>query len=79
MGHALPWLNLVHNTLERNSYAESSVDAGSNTHSCTIERYNALEFNKERVKELIDMGCYTQINSSHVLKPKSICRCIQSL
>lgn len=35
-----------------------------------IERYNALEFNKERVKELIDMGCYTQINSSHVLKPK---------
>lgn len=35
-----------------------------------IERYNALEFNKERVKELIDMGCYTQINSAHVLKPK---------
>lgn len=35
-----------------------------------IERYNALEFNKERVKELIDMGCYTQINSSHVLKAK---------
>ena len=37
-----------------------------------IERYNALEFNKERVKELINMGCYTQINSSHVLKPKFI-------
>lgn len=35
-----------------------------------IERYNALEFNEERVKELINMGCYTQINSSHVLKPK---------
>lgn len=35
-----------------------------------IERYNALEFNKDRVKELINMGCYTQINSSHVLKPK---------
>ncbi len=35
-----------------------------------IERYNALEFNKGRVKELIDMGCYTQINSSHVLKAK---------
>ncbi|MGT2910896.1 capsular polysaccharide biosynthesis protein Cps4B [Streptococcus cameli] len=35
-----------------------------------IERYNALEFNKERVKELIDLGCYTQINSSHVLKAK---------
>lgn len=35
-----------------------------------IERYNALEFNKERVQELINMGCYTQINSSHVLKPK---------
>lgn len=35
-----------------------------------IERYNALEENEERVKELIDMGCYTQINSAHVLKPK---------
>lgn len=35
-----------------------------------IERYNALEFKKERVQELIKMGCYTQINSSHVLKPK---------
>lgn len=35
-----------------------------------IERYNALEFNKKRVQELIDMGCYTQINSLHVLKPK---------
>lgn len=35
-----------------------------------IERYNALEFNQECVQELIDMGCYTQINSSHVLKPK---------
>lgn len=35
-----------------------------------IERYNALEFHQERVQELIDMGCYTQINSSHVLKPK---------
>ncbi|TWS94594.1 MULTISPECIES: capsular polysaccharide biosynthesis protein Cps4B [unclassified Streptococcus] len=35
-----------------------------------IERYNALEYDKKRVKELIDMGCYTQVNSSHVLKPK---------
>ncbi|MFS1664286.1 capsular polysaccharide biosynthesis protein Cps4B [Streptococcus sp. zg-JUN1979] len=35
-----------------------------------IERYNALEFKAERVRELIDMGCYTQINSNHVLKPK---------
>lgn len=35
-----------------------------------IERYNALEFKKERVQELINMGCYTQINSSHILKPK---------
>lgn len=35
-----------------------------------IERYNALEFKKERVQELINMGCYTQINSSHVLKAK---------
>lgn len=37
-----------------------------------IERYNALEFNKKRVKEMIDMGCYTQVNSAHVLKPKLI-------
>lgn len=35
-----------------------------------IERYNALEFNKERVKEIINMGCYTQVNSAHVLKAK---------
>lgn len=35
-----------------------------------IERYNALEFNKNRVEELINMGCYTQVNSIHVLKPK---------
>lgn len=35
-----------------------------------IERYDELENNKKRVKELIDMGCYTQINSSSVLKPK---------
>lgn len=35
-----------------------------------IERYNALEFDARRVRELIDMGCYTQINSSHVLKAK---------
>lgn len=35
-----------------------------------IERYNALEFDKQRVKEIINMGCYTQVNSAHVLKPK---------
>ena len=35
-----------------------------------IERYNALENNEECVQELINMGCYTQINSAHVLKPK---------
>ena len=35
-----------------------------------IERYVELENNKKRVKELIDMGCYTQINSSTVLKPR---------
>ncbi|MCU9533601.1 capsular polysaccharide biosynthesis protein Cps4B [Streptococcus sp. CSL10205-OR2] len=35
-----------------------------------IERYNALEFDEKRVKEIINMGCYTQINSSNVLKPK---------
>ena len=35
-----------------------------------IERYNALEFEADRVKELINMGCYTQINSAHILKSK---------
>ena len=35
-----------------------------------IERYHELENNAKRVKELIDMGCYTQINSSSILKPK---------
>lgn len=35
-----------------------------------IERYDELENNKKRVEELIDMGCYTQINSSSVLKPR---------
>ncbi len=35
-----------------------------------IERYNALENHEERVRELINMGCYTQINSEHVLKPR---------
>ena len=35
-----------------------------------IERYAELESNEKRVKELIDMGCYTQINSSSVLKPR---------
>lgn len=35
-----------------------------------IERYNALEFNAERVQELINMGCYTQVNSSHVIKTR---------
>ncbi|MBM7635967.1 capsular polysaccharide biosynthesis protein Cps4B [Streptococcus saliviloxodontae] len=34
-----------------------------------IERYDALAFNQTRVEELINIGCYTQINSSHVLKP----------
>ena len=34
-----------------------------------IERYNALAFQAERVEELIDKGCYTQVNSNHVLKP----------
>ena len=35
-----------------------------------IERYKALEFNKERVQEIINMGCYTQVNASHLTKPK---------
>ncbi|WP_159561516.1 capsular polysaccharide biosynthesis protein Cps4B [Streptococcus halichoeri] len=35
-----------------------------------IECYDELAFQKNRVQELIAMGCYTQINSSHVRKPK---------
>lgn len=35
-----------------------------------IERYNALEFEANKVKELINMGAYMQVNASHVLKPK---------
>ncbi|MFP3768179.1 capsular polysaccharide biosynthesis protein Cps4B [Streptococcus sp. TATVAM-FAB35] len=35
-----------------------------------IERYNALENQEDRVRELINMGCYTQINSVHVLKSR---------
>ena len=35
-----------------------------------IERYDALGNNEKRVKELINMGCYTQVNSSSILKPK---------
>ncbi|HEM4402774.1 tyrosine protein phosphatase [Streptococcus suis] len=37
-----------------------------------IERYDALAFNAERVEELIEKGCFTQVNSSHVLKPSLI-------
>ena len=33
-----------------------------------IERYDALENNEKRVQELIDMGCYTQVNSSQCLE-----------
>lgn len=35
-----------------------------------IERYDALEFNKTRIQDLINRGAYTQVNSSHVLKPR---------
>jgi hypothetical protein len=35
-----------------------------------IERYHCLENDKKKVRDLINMGCYTQINSSSVLKPK---------
>lgn len=37
-----------------------------------IERYDALAFNADRVNELIEKGCMTQVNSSHVLKPSLI-------
>ncbi len=35
-----------------------------------IERYDALEDEAEKVAALIDMGCYMQVNSSSILKPK---------
>lgn len=35
-----------------------------------IERYHCLENDEKKVRDLISMGCYTQINSSSVLKPK---------
>ena len=36
-----------------------------------VERYQSLENNENYLKELINMGCYVQINSSSVLK----CKC----
>lgn len=35
-----------------------------------IERYHCLENEAKKVQDLINMGCYMQINSSSVLKPK---------
>ena len=35
-----------------------------------IERYQAFENNEKYLKEIIAMGCYTQVNSSSILKPK---------
>lgn len=35
-----------------------------------IERYHCLENDEKKVRDLIDMGCYMQINSSSVLNPK---------
>lgn len=35
-----------------------------------IERYQELEHDEKRVKDLINMGAYVQINSSSVLKPR---------
>lgn len=35
-----------------------------------IERYHALENNEKYLKEIIAMGCYTQVNSSSILKPR---------
>ena len=35
-----------------------------------IERYHCLENDEDRVSELINMGCYMQVNSSNILKPK---------
>lgn len=35
-----------------------------------IERYEALAFDDKKVAELIQLGAYTQVNSSSLLKPK---------
>lgn len=35
-----------------------------------IERYDALAEDRSRLEELIALGCYTQVNSVHVLKAK---------
>lgn len=35
-----------------------------------IERYHCLENDEGRVSELINMGCYMQVNSSNILKSK---------
>ena len=35
-----------------------------------VERYQAFEGNEDYLKEIINMGCYVQINSSSVLKVK---------
>ncbi|MGT2716204.1 capsular polysaccharide biosynthesis protein Cps4B [Streptococcus respiraculi] len=35
-----------------------------------IERYHCLEKDAKKVQDLIAMGCYMQVNSSSVLKPK---------
>lgn len=35
-----------------------------------IERYQELEHDEKRVRDLINMGAYVQINSSSVLKPR---------
>lgn len=35
-----------------------------------IERYHCLENDADKVAELIELGCFMQINSSSVLKPK---------
>ena len=35
-----------------------------------IERYQAFENNEKYLKEIIAMGCYTQVNSSSILKPR---------
>lgn len=35
-----------------------------------IERYDCLENNIKRIEELRDLGCFMQVNSASVLKPK---------
>ena len=69
---ALLWLNSVWERLTKEIHTalDRLLHLGVTPVVAHIERYKCLEKNEERVQEMIDMGCYMQINSSSVLKPR---------